>query len=318
MGIELMFRECAASDTLDFEDFRKEVMADLSEVCGPEFLVESRDVTKNNGVVLHGLSVTGPDESVIPTIYLESLYDDYRSGNINVKEASNRILRVYAREKQGKDLDMYFITDFNKVREKIIFRLVNAGRNSDLLNTIPHRDFLDLAVTYTVYIDELLPCAGNVTVTYDLMKQWGTDENELFSLAMMNTPRIKKPVIKELSDMLLDLINESEADAFIRDAQIIGESSIRMFVLTNSDRYYGDSSILYPELLREFQHSMNCDLYLLPSSVHEFIIVPDTGNIRGEDLSELVKSVNETSVGEEEFLSDHVYLYKDHELNICF
>ncbi len=103
----------------------------------------------------------------------------------------------------------------------------------------------------------------------------------------------------------------------ILNNELSGNGGIRMFVLTNMDRYYGDSIILYPGLLQEIRKNMDHDLFLLPSSVHEFIMVPDTGDIGGDELSELVKSVNETSVGAEDYLSDSVYLFKDDEIEIC-
>ncbi len=316
MDISLSFREKSPEYfVLDFEDFRKEVMTDLKEVCGPEYLVEKRDVIKNNGITLYGISITGSGETVFPTIYLESFYDEYRKGNLNVKETVNEILRVYSREKRTKGIDMYYLTEFEKVRDKLIFRLVNAEKNEELLKNVPHRRFLDLAVIYTVFIDDVFTTAGNVTVRNDLMEQWGVDERTLYELAAVNTPRIKTPVVKELGEMLCELIAGC-GEGPLSD-ELYETGGIRMFVLTNSDRYYGDSIILYPGVLRDLKISIKSDLYLLPSSVHEFIIVPDCGNIGKKELTELVKSVNESAVGAEDFLSDNVYLYSNDEIQIC-
>ena len=316
MDIQLNFMERESGYfVMDFEEFRSGVIRDLLNVCGPEFSVESRDVRKNNGVTLHGISIAGPGETVIPTVYLETLYEQYEKGNINVMEAANEVLKAYSREKTEVISDKLCLTNFEKVKEKLIFRLINAEKNSELLQEIPHRRFLDLAVTYTVFLEDIFECSGNVTVRNDIMEKWGVDEAELFSLAMENTPRIKKPVIKELSDVIGELISGDD-DPMIRQ-ELKENAGIRMFVLTSNDGYYGDSLILYPGLLKEFRKIMGVDLYLLPSSVHEFIVVPDTGEIRGEELSELVKSVNETSVGAEDYLSDSVYLFKDDEIEIC-
>jgi len=316
MDMQLMFKERSPEYfVLDFEGFREEVIEELLEVCGNEFLVEKRDVIKNNGVTLSGISITGPGETVFPTIYLEALFDEYRKGKMNIKEIVNEILRIYTKEKNVCGVNMSYLTDFDSVREKLIYRLINAEKNESLLKDIPHRRFLDLAVIYTVYIDDVFNSAGNVTVRNDLMEKWGVDEEELYILATRNTPRIKKPVIKELGEMLAELMDTGECRDNAED--IFGEGMVKMFVLTNCDRYYGDSIILYPGLLKDLRDMMKTDLYLLPSSVHEFIIVPASGGIGSSELSDLVKSVNESSVMAEDFLSDNIYLYKNDTLDIC-
>ena len=82
MDIQLNFMERESGYfVMDFEEFRSGVIRDLLNVCGPEFSVESRDVRKNNGVTLHGISIAGPGETVIPTVYLETLYEQYEKGN---------------------------------------------------------------------------------------------------------------------------------------------------------------------------------------------------------------------------------------------
>ncbi len=316
MDMQLMFKERSPEYfVLDFEGFREEVIQDILEICGNEFVVEKRDVVKNNGVGMSGISITGPGETVFPTIYLETLFDEYRKGKMNVKEAVNEILRIYAREKTGNSVDMCYLTEFDRVRDKLIFRLINAEKNEELLQDVPHRRFLDLAVIYTVYIDDVFDTAGNVTVRNDLMEKWGVDEEELYILAVKNTPRIKMPVIKELGEMIRELVDMGEYAASGED--ITGEGRMKMYVITNRDRYYGDSIILYPGLLNGIRDTLNTDFFLLPSSVHEFIIVPDYGEIGKNELSDLVKSVNESSVEAEDFLSDNIYLYKNSILDIC-
>jgi len=316
MDMQLMFKERSPEYfVMDFEGFREEVIQDILEICGNGFVVEKRDVVKNNGVGMSGISITGPGETVFPTIYLETLFDEYRKGKMNVKEAVNEILRVYAREKTGNSVDMCYLTEFDRVKDKLIFRLINAEKNEVLLKDIPHRRFLDLAVIYTVYIDDVFDTAGNVTVRNDLMEKWGVNEEDLYILAVKNTPRIKMPVIKELGEMIRELIDMGEyTDS---GEYIIGEGRMKMYVITNRDRYYGDSIILYPGLLNDIRDTLDTDFFLLPSSVHEFIIVPDYGEIGKNELSELVKSVNESSVEAEDFLSDNIYLYKNSILDIC-
>ncbi len=313
MGLQLTFREKEEYLVLNLEDFRKEVMEGLREICGPEFNISERDVMKNNGVMLCGISIAGPDETVTPAIYLESFYSEYEQGKMNIKEVENEILKAYSAEKWDGEMSFDFISDFEEVKDRLIFRLINAEMNEELLKDTPHRRFLDLAVIYTVFVDGFFEIPGNIIVKNDLLDQWGVDEETLHEYAFINTPRIKTPVMKELSEMLLDVLG---ADSGLPEMDP-DKGFLKMFVLTNCDKFYGDSPILYPGFLNGIRNAAGTDLFLLPSSVHEFIIIPDTGDIDPKELKDLVMSVNRSTVSKEEFLSDNVYVYRDGEISIC-
>lgn len=318
MGIQLDLYERGPESLIrDIRDFRDEVLCGLKELCGAEFTVEGRDVEKNNGVLLYGISIMGPEEKLAPTIYVEPLFNEYIRGTMNVKEAENEILKIYSKEKMRPDIDVSVFSDFEKISSMLTFRLINAERNSELLKEVPHRMYLDMAVVYTVYVPDVFDGAGNVLVRNSLMKAWGTDEETLFRLSRENTPRIKEPVIKDLSEMLLSILESPEEEKEEMERTLKNGSGISMYVLTNSDKFYGDAVILYPELLKDLSEEIGPEFYLLPSSVHEFIAVPCMGNANEEDLYEMVKSVNRTSVGKEDFLSDNVYVCKDGEMTIC-
>ena len=86
-----------------------------------------------------------------------------------------------------------------------------------------------------------------------------------------------------------------------------------MYVASNSDKLNGSSVILYRDMLKNFAESHDVEkLYILPSSLHEVIIIPDDANMEKDIqmLNEMVVSVNCTQVQPEEILSDHVYVYE--------
>ena len=318
MGIQLQFDERSSGSLVkDIRDFRDEVLRGLKELCGPEFSVEGRDVEKNNGVLLYGISIMGEGEVIAPTVYVEPLFNEYIRGTKNIKEAENEILKLYAKEKNRMDIDVSVFSDFEKVKDKVTFRLINAEKNEGLLDCAPHRKFLDMAVIYTVYLENVSSGAGNVLIKRDLMESWGTDEETLYELATVNTPRIKAPLLKNLSEMVLELLEGSAEDNEEMESVLSEDSGISMFIMTNTDKFYGDAVILYPDFLKDISEIIGSDFYLLPSSVHEFICVPCSGNANEEELFDMVKSVNRTSVGKEDFLSDNVYVYKNGEMTIC-
>jgi len=117
--------------------------------------------------------------------------------------------------------------------------------------------------------------------------------------------------------MLIEILEEKEDSREEMQNVLNSESGMSMYILTNSDRFYGDAVILYPDVLSDLREMTGSDLYLLPSSVHEFIAIPCCEGADEEGLINMVRSVNRTSVTEEDFLSDNVYIYKDGHVTIC-
>jgi len=114
-------------------------------------------------------------------------------------------------------------------------------------------------------------------------------------------------IIKELfmqeqninDDENLDIFNKMDSDDISAD----------MFVLTNISRINGAACMLYEDVLSNFANSIDSDLYILPSSIHEVIIVPQVNNLDKTELCQMVKEVNAEGVADDEILSDHVYVY---------
>lgn len=84
---------------------------------------------------------------------------------------------------------------------------------------------------------------------------------------------------------------------------------IKMYVLSNKLKNYGAACIAYPYILDMLAGVLKENFYVLPSSVHEVIIVPESSQIRQSELERMVREINETQVPEEEILSNHAYFY---------
>ena len=82
-----------------------------------------------------------------------------------------------------------------------------------------------------------------------------------------------------------------------------------MMILTNSRKTYGACSILYPGMLEQLAERIGGDYYMIPSSVHEFLLVPAEREQDREELKKMIAEVNRTELPPEEVLSDHLYLY---------
>lgn len=138
------------------------------------------------------------------------------------------------------------------------------------------------------------------------MEHWGIDVNELFDIASFNTPKLLESDIKNLSEIVENIMKNKGADVTF---PIEYKDESPMYVLTNKLKLYGACCILYKHLLEEFASSVKTDLYIIPSSIHEVLLVPKREEYDKEYLSELVREVNTTELSPEEVLSDHIYYY---------
>ncbi len=292
--IDFEVRDTSESDKMEFGVFCDRVVEKLKEVCGPEFRIKKAEVTKNNSVQMCGVSISEVESKIAPTIYLESFYKEYTEGGKDLQEVVNSIIKAYSSHRDPGNFDIEGFINFESVRSKIGVRLVNKARNMKMLSKIPHRYFLDLAVIYVVFVGEE-KSFGSITVKNEHMKAWGVGEEELYTAAMGNMKKLIDPGICSVTD--------------ITDKDILGYDAIDMYVLTNRSGYYGAAGILSQEILREFAEKISSDLILLPSSVHELVILPETVEMDANELRSMVSEINRSVVHDEDYLSDEVYRY---------
>lgn len=204
---------------------------------------------------------------------------------------------MYVRVRKNQKIDMEFFNDYEKVKERICFKLIHYKRNESLLHGIPHFAYLNLAVVFYYAYEGKELGKGTILVRNSHMKSWGVTREELYQAAKENTRRIFPPELVNMEDLIQRMTEREEV-----------EELFPMFVLTNTCKQFGAVCILYKEQLEQVAAKMKKNLYLLPSSVHEMILLPDCGE-RPETLRRMVEEVNETQVAEEEILSDSVYYY---------
>ena len=285
---------------MKMEAFVRKACKAVGERLGSGFRVEARDVRKNNGVILHGMSVIKKGQNVAPTIYLDTFLEAYESGAA-FGTIMQRLLQICEESASGEDMDMGFFRSFEKVRDRICYRLVGRDRNRELLEDMPHVGFLDMAVCFFyAYQDEAFG-EGSIPVHNPHMEAWETDTAELFALARRNTRRLFPWECRTLEEVLDELDGPS--------VQEDGWIGLPLRVLSNDRRAYGAACLLYPGVLEGIAEKEGCSFYILPSSVHEVILLPDDGEIVPDELKKMVAEVNRSYVAAEEVLTDSIYYF---------
>lgn len=292
---------------MEYQEFVEEVVKGIRERTGKE--VTAMAVRKNNGVLMDGLLVREEGINISPIIYLEPHYRFYLAG-MELEAVIENIHAAYLESRPTVGFETECFADFERAKERIVFKLVNYEKNREALEGIPHKKYLDLAVVFGYLVDG----SGDVCQAMALLKNehldyWGVHAGEIEELAYENTPRLLGHSVARMSDVLAGCCGEAVK------AEIIREETARMpelLILTNRSKFNGAGCILYPGVLAGLAEKMGCDFIILPSSVHEVILIPvkeDKISDR-KQLCRMICEVNEMCVSDMDILSDHPYLYE--------
>ncbi len=321
-----------SNTSIDFASFTQTILKELQERLGTDYTVFSHCTKKNNGLEMTGIVVRRAGHSTSPAIYINSFYREDITGE-EIKKVAETLYHEFREAEFEDDLDLSDFALFEKAKDRVAFKLIHAGKNKELLNVVPHRLFHNLAIVFYYTMQEA-PFYGKATILIrdSHMKHWGTNVKELMHLALQNTPILFPDVINDITDVMREILSESLKqditgarmgekentdlldeewfdDLIGQISEDTGREKIPMYVLTNRQKLYGAACMLYPEVLKNFAEKMRQDFYILPSSVHEVILVPANAGTNQESLREIVTDINRTQVAEEEVLADSVYFY---------
>lgn len=294
---------------MNFEIFKKVVEEKFLGYMPEEYQkskqVVLRPVQKTN-VELCGLTLINAEGSttVSPTLYVEYMYEDYkRSEDLDavLARAANSV--VEAIDNMPKHING---GNLKFEKENIFFQVINAEKNKELLKTIPHKMWNDLAIVYRHVFDIDERGIQSALLTHNLCKSTDFDEDELHDLAIRNTLFITPPSVRPMEEVLRELLPEDLPDE-IAD-EMIGEFPIPMILISNKYGINGAGMMLYTEHPSNIANKFDDDLYILPSSLHEVICVPASAG-DPKYLLEMVREINASEVSEEDLLSDSVYFF---------
>lgn len=287
---------------INFNEFKEEVVKNIKNYLPNDYLNHEVKITNNvkgNDTVFCGLSLVRENElSVSPTIYLEGRYAKYIEGE-PLDDVIKKIAHDYVSANKEKGYFEHIINELiSTYHEESVFPcLVSMENNEEFLKDVPHKNFCNMAIYYRLRVsDDATTC-----ITNSLLKKWGVSEQTIYEDAMEN--------LKDSAaggDLLSIMLGSASMENVSNIS--IGE----MYVLSNMFKTYGAASIL---LLESGDITVDTDCYILPSSVHECILVPTTV-LSPDKLQAMVKEININEVAREEQLSDSVYFFNVKERKI--
>lgn len=293
------------------KEFKEKLISLLTNKLGNP-IIRVQDVTKNNGIHLTGLTIQEPESDTAPCVYLEGFYYDYEKKDRSIEDIAEEVLRLYHKYRTIPGFDISDFQEYTHASEKLCGKLINTEKNRELLESTPHRDFFDLSLIYYVEVMsfENERAKGSIRVQNEHLEMWGVTEDDLYDQVMENMETFDGACLRGIADVFTDMFKsfseEAQQEEFLEETR-----NVPMYVLTNSCNVNGAVQILNKKTLDEAADLLGGDFFILPSSIHETILVPATqcGEHTPESLAQLVHDVNNSVLMEDEFLSSHVYRY---------
>lgn len=291
-----------------FEEFKNEIVSKIQAYLPEKFRdceVSLQLVQKNNNLCLTGLVIRSNENNIAPTIYLEHFYQKYQDG-VDMDEILKGIAELRVNHELEECFDISKITNWNRCKDRIVPRIVGTEGNSNLLNERPHKEIADLAVTYCILLDESTEEGTmSVPITHQLMNSWNIELEELHNVAISNMPALTPTSFRGMSEVISEMMGISPDEL---DTMGMPTDNEQMYVLTNKLKLNGAAALLDEKMMGEIVDTLG-DIYILPSSIHEVLIVPVKTGMEVNALLSMVCEVNDTQVAPEERLSNHVYTY---------
>lgn len=297
---------------MNYKDFSAEVKQSVQEKVGKGYEVIIRQVSKNNGVMLDGLSIGRRQDAFAPIVYLQPYFEQLGS-NMTFDEIVKDIISIYKKYMGISMRNAAALTIFDYVKDKVVFKLIQAETNRELLAEIPSIPFLDMTIVFYLLLDKSEEGQMTALIHNNHLEVWNTTAEELYQLAKINTPKLLPARLRTIEEVMYEILmgqfaEIEKADVISRmSEEIQGKSAF--YVFTNQNGVNGAACILYEGYLEEFAKKKGTDILILPSSIHEVLLITDNGILNYGDLEDMVRHINKNDVPAENILSDRIYRY---------
>ena len=289
---------------MEYKEFVEYIKMNAGYIAGEGGNITINHVIKNNGCEMDGLVIMEKGKDIAPTIYLDSFYELYTNGE-NIKNIIRQIEVIYEQNKNNVTFDVNILKHFDTIKDKIVYKVVNYRSNEKLLEQVPHKRILDLAVVFYCLLDNEYGRSATALIYNNNLKNWNVTIDDVYKAALKNTPDLLHSKISSMAALFEKCgVNVDGEEVDLKDYV-----PSDMYVLTNESKLNGAACILYENVLYDFAQKLGADLYILPSSVHEVILLPKLSMFEKDELVNMVKEVNTEGVAADEVLSDTVYEY---------
>ena len=290
---------------LDFTEFKKEFITGCrKELAGMALSafgsveLEERSIRKAQRGELAGLIFKTPDTVCAPTYYVEDFYDAYKEGK-TVRNLSQDAVRNACHYIQHPPVLPDISPGIFKAPSLLRVRLINKSKNRDYLANVPHIDACGLALIAEIRFGEY-----RAVITDELLDQMDMSKEELFETALDNSSSYDRATLFDLSEVFQSATGECEN---LLESSTTAPLPASLYVLSNEDSFFGAAALFYPGMLERLTILMGGAFYVLPSSIHEVLLLPVTDG-DAQKLADIIKTANRTVTDSDVFLADDLFV----------
>ena len=300
------------------ENFMENLLKELQESrVNDEYDFQIMEVVKRNDEHKKSLCIRKKGDAIGVNLYMDDLVRRFENAEYDMEALVEDIIeQLKTRVLNGGFTELAVkkvmeLKDYEKVKDSILFRLINLESNKEYLKNAAYVPFLDLAICFYVVVgegDEI----GTMQLSKDIFNTWDISIDELYEQAMRNTPVLMPYEFRSMSEVLGNLFEDDDFSQYMNPPS-------SLWVLGNDKQMFGASAILYDGIMKMIAEKMDVeDIIILPSSIHECILLPLADGHSAGSLQEMVAEVNDSQVESEDRLSYSVYKYslKNDEISI--
>ena len=293
----------------EFVDKVKEAIRDALPESFRDAQVSVEPFRKLNTSYL-GLQVKKEGQTVVPNINLDAHFREYQETG---KPFADVLTAIAEQVQLAPPMETEWLKAYSQVKEKLFIRVSDAKENEAFLRMAPHKEVDGLAISYHIAFEGLHGVEASTPVTYKMMEMFGVTEEQLHADALESTQRLYPVQYTSMAEVMNKMMG---IDADMDPDMMPATEGPQLMVLTNMQGIHGAATLFYPGQLEAIAQQMGSDFFVLPSSVHETLILPDDGTAEPDSLQFMVREINQSTVAPEDRLSDFVYHYdsKDHVL----
>ena len=301
---------------MEFEKFVETVKETITDYLPDEYKNASVDVypfKKLNENYL-GMTVRTEGQRTSPTLNLNMFYQKMQDVHMDIKDIMEKMADVV--QIIPIDIDMDLLTNYEKAKENLFIRVSDADRNQEILSNVPHTRVENLAITYHIFANSGADGIASTIVTHEMMRLFGVSKDQLHQDALENSPKLFPVKVDSMDKMMENMMRNDMRAAGVKEEDIdqmmeemYQTMGVPLTIVTNEQMLDGAAVLFYPGQMDQIGELLKGDYYILPSSTHEMLVLPDDGEMTSRELKRMVMAVNNSEVRPEEKLADEVYHY---------
>lgn len=297
---------------LTFIDFTRGVREEIHGLF-PNDKVTIEELKKDNGTQI-GICVKREEIKIAPVLYLDGYYRKYVNDELSFSEACRAVYNTFIEEFKKGDIDVEWLKDFEKIKDNLFIGAMNIDLNKEQLEDIPAWCVGDIAFYMYANIDMGIRGTGRIKIKYEHLKGWNFLHNEvhdLFDYALCNMIDKARVQLIAMEDLLVGMLDSSPDVKY--NEKLNGKPDI-----TNKDSFLyvlksdkeNDAGIAYcGDIMDKIAETIGDGFYMIPSSVHEWIIIKNNSGMKFDDIAGMIPEVNLEVVDRKDWLSNSLYRY---------